>query len=345
MTSGFPQNDDQNAQASTLAVAVTSVTAYAMSKGMTLEDLQRVAHVSDAYFANPKARVPEDSLPKIWRELSRRFPDEAIGIEFAKSVPFWSLGEIFCAAQYAKDVRQALGLVIRNRSYFSERLEMGIHETVEEAALVVRHPMDEVDKGRMREVGFGMIWRFLKEVLKLEITPLRVEFRNSQHGRLSEYEAFFESPVVFGTQRDAIVLRQDDMRLPLRSENAQLFSFGEIYYDQMVRALRDGHRSKNLSHLIDAVCESITVGEFGVENIALRARMSVRSAQRTASENGTTLRKLIQEAKAARAKSLLLENDISIKQIAFILGYSSERTFRRAFGEWYGTTPSRYRRR
>ena len=72
--------------------------------------------------------------------------------------------------------------------------------------------------------------------------------------------------------------------------------------------------------------------------------MSVRTAQRITAEHGTTIQGLIEKVREHRAIELLRDNRNDIGSIAFLLGYSDERAFRRAFQRWVGQTPSDYRR-
>ena len=72
--------------------------------------------------------------------------------------------------------------------------------------------------------------------------------------------------------------------------------------------------------------------------------MSVRTAQRVTAEHGTTVQGLIDKGREQRAIELLRDSRNDIGSIAFLLGYSDERAFRRAFQRWVGQTPSGYRR-
>ena len=72
--------------------------------------------------------------------------------------------------------------------------------------------------------------------------------------------------------------------------------------------------------------------------------MSVRTAQRVAAEHGMTLQDLIDKVREQRAVELLQDSRNNIGSIAFLLGYSDERAFRRAFQRWTGRTPSDFRK-
>ena len=79
---------------------------------------------------------------------------------------------------------------------------------------------------------------------------------------------------------------------------------------------------------------------FNAASVAAAANMSVRTAQRITALHGTTVQGLIGKVREHRATELLRDNRNDIGSIAFLLGYSDERAFRRAFQRWTGQTPS-----
>ena len=84
-------------------------------------------------------------------------------------------------------------------------------------------------------------------------------------------------------------------------------------------------------------------GEYGAELLAKRLAMSLRSLQRLTQEHGTSVQALLEHAREAHARELLGDAKLSFQEVAFLLGYSTQRAFRRAFKRWTGETPSSYR--
>lgn len=60
-------------------------------------------------------------------------------------------------------------------------------------------------------------------------------------------------------------------------------------------------------------------------------------------QTGRTIREFILEMRMQKAKSLLLDSNMKIGDIAASLGYTNQNYFTRAFVSYYGTTPSKYR--
>jgi AraC-like DNA-binding protein len=67
--------------------------------------------------------------------------------------------------------------------------------------------------------------------------------------------------------------------------------------------------------------------------------MSERTLQRRITEEGTTFRALVQDARRAAGRRLLADRSIAIDRVAGLLGYRNTSAFYRAFRGWEGITP------
>ena len=66
--------------------------------------------------------------------------------------------------------------------------------------------------------------------------------------------------------------------------------------------------------------------------------------QRHVASHGTTLRTLLDETREEHGRQLLADPRLSVEEVAFVLGYADERSFRRAFKRMSGSTPAQFRR-
>ncbi|WP_432454666.1 MULTISPECIES: helix-turn-helix domain-containing protein [unclassified Agarivorans] len=82
---------------------------------------------------------------------------------------------------------------------------------------------------------------------------------------------------------------------------------------------------------------------FNVEWLALLIGSSPRTLQRHFTELGLTFRRLRDEARCTRAKTLLREG-VSPFETAWLCGYNDLSNFNRAFKGWLKQTPSQYQR-
>ncbi len=72
--------------------------------------------------------------------------------------------------------------------------------------------------------------------------------------------------------------------------------------------------------------------------------MSPRTLQRRLGDEGTSVHALLDEVRRGRAAALL-DADMAIGEVAYLLGYSEPSAFHRAFRRWTGVTPEAFRAR
>ena len=88
----------------------------------------------------------------------------------------------------------------------------------------------------------------------------------------------------------------------------------------------------------------LLVGSFDQPAVARSLGMSVRSLQRGLKDLGTSFSSELEQVRRERAESLLQRAELSVADVAFMLGYADPRPFYRSFRRWTGQTPQQFRR-
>lgn len=82
---------------------------------------------------------------------------------------------------------------------------------------------------------------------------------------------------------------------------------------------------------------------LSIENIARDSQLSVAQFRRLFKENkGTSPKLYLNNYRLERAASLLRSSSLSVKQIAFQVGYQDEHYFHNVFKKYFGLTPRKY---
>jgi AraC-like DNA-binding protein len=82
---------------------------------------------------------------------------------------------------------------------------------------------------------------------------------------------------------------------------------------------------------------------FQLESVAREMAMSPRTLRRRLREEGTTFREVVGDLRKGLALDYLESSDLSLEEIAALLGYEDAANFNRAFRRWLGEAPGRYR--
>jgi len=91
------------------------------------------------------------------------------------------------------------------------------------------------------------------------------------------------------------------------------------------------------------VLERLAAGETPDVDIAKLMHMSRRTLQRKLAEADLTYQQLVDETRRDLALRYIQEPGKSITEITFLLGFSGQSAFTRAFRRWTGKAPTDYR--
>ena len=97
---------------------------------------------------------------------------------------------------------------------------------------------------------------------------------------------------------------------------------------------------QTMEYAARCVCRSSTPG---LSDVAKAMGVSPRSLQRRLMEQGTTFSRILDRSKRQRAMQLLVKEDLSMSEIALMLGYSDASNFGRAVRKWTGQSPKQWR--
>ncbi|WP_320836590.1 helix-turn-helix domain-containing protein [Zhongshania sp.] len=91
------------------------------------------------------------------------------------------------------------------------------------------------------------------------------------------------------------------------------------------------------------ILQAVPDGDISAATIAQTLGIPLRSFYRRLDQRGVNFRLLLQSIRYQLAKQYLSDNNIKLTEISSLLGYSEQSAFGRAFKQWHGTTPNRYR--
>ena len=89
----------------------------------------------------------------------------------------------------------------------------------------------------------------------------------------------------------------------------------------------------------NAIVPLLPHGKANAKDVAQQLGMSQRTLARHLASEGLTFVKMLQELRLDLAKRDLADRDLSITQIAWLLGYRDVSAFTNAFKRWTGKTP------
>ncbi|GGI73746.1 AraC family transcriptional regulator [Polymorphobacter multimanifer] len=187
----------------------------------------------------------------------------------------------------------------------------------------------------------GAIRTLVADLMGGNLPLERVTVRAAPPHNWSELRKYFPCPVEFDADQTQWIFKPGAANLPLPLADNELLS---LYCSRCDRAL---DRTKPSGLIRDRLAERLIRSDgsslSAVEAAHLFA-LSERTLHRRLAEEGTRFSTLVDDARYARARELLLDRRNTIEIVAFALGYAEPSSFSRAFKRWAGVGALEYRR-
>jgi AraC-like DNA-binding protein len=308
--------------------------------GVAPETLLRKCGLPVTLLSSGQSMVTTEQLFALWRALGECSSDPAIGLKLASQVPLEQHHPVSIAAHHARTFRDGLQRMARYKILCCSE-EMRLVEDKNEGSVEFNWLLSrELAPPLLLDAAFASTLVLGRRGTGQLLHPLRVEMRrNDGDGEI--YEAHYGCPVKFKARRNAIVYRTSDLDRPFFTYNAELLA---LLSPQLDQELARRKAEQTVAARVKWVLMRLLGGHrAGISDVAKELGMSCRTLQRRISEESTSFRQLVSDARRELAKHYLLQPSLQLGEAACLLGYEDPNSFFRAFREWEGTTPSEWR--
>ncbi len=191
------------------------------------------------------------------------------------------------------------------------------------------------------EATIASIASISREVSSEPFRPVAVYFKHAAPAITEHHEDYFECPVYFGSERDALLVAAKTLSAPNKLGDAGISSFFDTHLAAEVAAFVDEVQLDR--QVRDHVSTSLSEGIPALSDVAIHLGMSGRTLQRRLSAQGHSYQTLVDDARRQLATRLLRHSNFSLIEVAFMTGFSTQSAFTRAFKRWAGQTPRSFR--
>jgi AraC-like DNA-binding protein len=172
------------------------------------------------------------------------------------------------------------------------------------------------------------------------IVPVRVSFTRPAAFR-REYESHFACPIDFNAATNELVFSALDLDRPFQTRNSDLLS---TLAPQLEAELSAQLAPQTIEAEVRTVVKRLLTGRRpDLREVARTMGASARTLQRRLAEHRVTFQQLLEEARRDLARHYLRHSALDLSEIAYLLGYEDASSFFRAFQQWEGTSPGRWR--
>jgi len=292
-----------------------------------------------------EARVHVKKVFAVWSEAQRQMRDSDFGLHIGESMHGYAGGNLlFSVMMNSPTVGDAFEKFCRYHSLMNDAIQPKILIQDEYAFLSW-----DVDNPRLKPSEhiseallsfFNTILNFLTEN---RCKPVEVHFKHGQPEKIDEYKRIFKAPVLFNQSHNQLVINRANLVRPIFMADPRLLKVLEQY---TVEIMHKVYFSNSLSfRVIQLMGKKIQGEKPTIGYIARELAVSVRNLQNKLKEEGASYQQLLDYTRKEMALKYFENPEITLCDIAFLLGFSEQSAFNHAFKRWTGSTPKQYRKK
>jgi AraC-like DNA-binding protein len=268
--------------------------------------------------------------------------DESLGFHLAQLPDLRELGLIYYVSASSGTLSEALRRVSRYSRIVNEGVALKYRDDGEIEITfhyigVSRH----LDRHQI-ECFMTLLLRQCRHLSGLHLMPSRVKLAHQRTGAFAEFGEFFGGDVEFGADVDELAFPPTARNLPIVSADPHLNKL-LINYCEEALSRRPASRGSFRSRVENEVVPLLPHGKARAGGIARRLGVSQRTLTRNLATEGLTFSGVLESLRVDLARRYLAEKELSISQIAWLLGYHEVSAFTHAFKRWHGETPRQAR--
>jgi len=292
---------------------------------------------------SPDTRYPFVKMQAMWKLAVERTGDPCFGLAVAehfKPQALHGLGFMWLSSDTLFDALQRL---VKYQRMISTVADITLEETEDSVRLNVAtcHSPANIEYASI-DAAVGVFVNMCRLATYETFSPVRLSLNRPCPACADRFEAFFQSPVEYDAESNALYFDPASLREPLPGANPELARANDqVVIDYLGRFDRENLSMQVRSRLI----ERLPDGQPTQKDIASSLNLSVRNLQRRLRAEGISFKRLLDETRKDLASQYIQDSHRRIGEITYLLGFSEPSNFTRAFRRWTGVSPNEFRQR
>jgi len=342
------QSDTSPYSADSLPTAGGGITraayAAAIKARLDVDGLLTQSGLTTSQVKDPEMRIPVRNQIRFLDAVAGALQDDFLGFHLAEQVELRELGLLYYVVASSDTLANALARASRYSTLQNEGVQIGFQQNKH---AIITYDYISVSRASDRhqiEFFAVILLRVCRELTGRRISPSTVTFTHRRGDIPADIRALFTCPVKFGARVDEVTFPLDTSSIPVVNADPYLNALLLRYCEEAL-STRRGKLGDWRSRVENVIAPLLPHGEATIDKVAHRVGLSRRTLARRLSAENITFIEILNELRLNLAKQYLCERDLTITQIAWLLGYREVSAFTHALKRWTGQSPAQLRAR
>ncbi|WP_148306957.1 AraC family transcriptional regulator [Nocardia nova] len=289
-------------------------------------------------FTDNSTMVSFHQAAEVLRRAVRAMPGRPLGMQVGGRDMLLSMGMLGLAMRSCATLGEAMSVGTELHQVSGSLMDLELEQFDDHVALRLneRSPEPELISFLCEEVLCSTTV-LARSVIGSGWSPTRVELTYAPPPYARQYVSFLHCPVEFLAAANRMVLPAAALELPLPTHDKPTQA---IAIDACRRLLDLGRTGPTITVTVETLLEQNLRQPLTMSDIADRLHVTERTLRRQLADTGESFSTIKDRVRERRATYLLRESGLPVTAVAWEVGYSDTREFRRAYIRWTGQPPS-----
>lgn len=305
--------------------------------GVSKDEMFRCAELDEAD-ERPEGLTYDEGM-RLWLACEALTEDSFVGLTAGTRVSLESMGMLGLAFATARDLADGLRVIDRTLPHLLQDADVGVRFDPSGGGLTYRMPDPRVRHGV--DSMLAALLTLARRCVGDDLCAQEVDFQTAAPRGATRYREVFGVAPRFSAPICRLWFDAVDLARPFAGAEP---ATSALLLANASRLLSPPAAPTFSRQVEDAVLRSLEQGDGSLQGTAELLGVSLRTVQRHLAAIGVAFQDLRTRARRQLAEALLAQGT-AVDEVARRVGYGGRSSFERAFREWTGETPARFRAR
>jgi AraC-like DNA-binding protein len=320
-----------------LAVSTAPLREVLQGYGIDFDALARRAGIDPTLMSRPNARYSTARIQKLWELAALECGDGLLGFKVGAAVRPGVFHALGLGIVSSTSLLAALRRIERYSSIVSTNGRLVVVENDGMVGIASRRgDLTILPTTHCVDATVVALCRLLEQCAGPSAVPARVILMRPRTAPAEVYRQMLRCPVDFDGEHISILFDSESAARPVRSGNSELAMEADRLAERYIAELSADPITARVRNLL---LRAIQSGQVDQDGIARSLNQSPSTLQRRLRKAGTSYQDLLDSTRRDLALDYLRQGRHSLADIAFLVGFSDQANFTRAFRRWTGKSP------
>ena len=285
-------------------------------------------------------RLPYQTVYSLWLKATELIDDPCFGLKAADVFHPSDLNVLGYAWLSSTTLRTAFERFQRFQLMVSEFTAISLSESEDQFEITLNVKDDNMLTIAQMDAALSIFFRMSQINYGDSLKPSSVSIGHDEPTCSQKYTDYFACTVKFSQPNNSLSFPVEiiDKVLLNRAPNIALLA------DKTMIDYLESMQEENLEVKVKKAIMKQLPSEVSIDIVSSALHMTRRTLHRHLKEEGTSFKKILEKVRFDLSKQYILSQQYNLTEIAFQLGFSDSSAFSRAFKNWSGQPPTRYKK-